>query len=152
MALVGRNFYVANTDSLVRFDYDAGATQLAGPGSKVAALPAGSINPHWPKNVIASQDGTRLYVTVGSNSNAGENGLPAEEGRARIIEIDPASGRSRVLATGLRNPNGMGWNPQSGALWTAVNERDELGNDLVPDYMTAGRDGGFYGWPFRYEG
>jgi glucose/arabinose dehydrogenase len=119
---------------------------------KVADLPAGPINHHWTKNVIASRDGTRLYVTVGSNSNVGENGLAAEEGRARIIEIDPASGRARPFATGLRNPNGLGWNPQSGALWTAVNERDELGNDLVPDYMTAVRDGGFYGWPFSYYG
>jgi glucose/arabinose dehydrogenase len=152
MVLVGRNLYVANTDSLVRFDYHEGATQLAGPGSKVADLPAGSINHHWTKNVIASRDGAHLYVTVGSNSNAAENGLPAEEGRARIVEIDPASGSSRVFATGLRNPNGMGWNPQSGALWTAVNERDELGNDLVPDYMTSVRDGGFYGWPFSYYG
>ncbi|MDB6087456.1 MAG: sorbosone dehydrogenase family protein [Gammaproteobacteria bacterium] len=152
MALVGRNLYVANTDSLVRFDYQQGATELAGAGSKIADLPAGPINHHWTKNVIASPDGSRLYVTIGSNSNAAENGLPAEEGRARIIEIDPATGGSRPLATGLRNPNGMGWNPQTGALWTAVNERDEIGNDLVPDYMTAVRDGGFYGWPFSYYG
>jgi glucose/arabinose dehydrogenase len=152
MVLVGHDFYVADTDSLLRFTYHDGDTQLAGAGVKVAALPAGPINHHWTKNVIASRDGTRLYVTVGSNSNAGENGLAAEEGRARIIEIDPVSGRARPFATGLRNPNGLGWNPQSGALWTAVNERDELGNDLVPDYMTSVRDGGFYGWPYSYYG
>jgi glucose/arabinose dehydrogenase len=152
MALVGRDFYVADTDSLLRFTYHDGDTQLAGAGVKVADLPAGPINHHWTKNVVASRDGTRLYVTVGSNSNVGENGLAAEEGRARILEIDPASGRARPFATGLRNPNGLGWNPQSGALWAAVNERDELGNDLVPDYMTSVRDGGFYGWPFSYYG
>ncbi len=152
MVLVRHDFYVANTDSLLRFTYHDGDTQLTGPGVKVADLPAGPINHHWTKNVIASADGKRLYVTVGSNSNVGENGLAAEEGRARIIEIDPASGRSRPFATGLRNPNGLGWNPQTGALWTAVNERDELGNDLVPDYMTSVRDGGFYGWPFSYYG
>ena len=152
MALSGSNLYVANTDSLQRFAYQEGATQLSGPGTKVMDLPAGPINHHWTKNVIASRDGTRLYVTVGSNSNAAENGLAVEQDRARIIEVDPATGQSRPFATGLRNPNGMGWEPQSGALWTAVNERDELGNDLVPDYLTAVRDGGFYGWPFSYYG
>ncbi|MGH8210292.1 MAG: PQQ-dependent sugar dehydrogenase [Steroidobacteraceae bacterium] len=152
MALVGTDFYVANTDSLMRFSYHEGETQLTGPGTKLADLPAGPIDHHWTKNLIASRDGKHLYVTVGSNSNAGENGLAAEAGRARIIEVDPASGRARPFATGLRNPNGMGWDPQSGALWTAVNERDELGNDLVPDYMTSVRDGGFYGWPFSYYG
>jgi len=152
MALSGSNLYVANTDSLLRFTYREGATQLSAPGTKVMDLPAGPINHHWTKNVIASRDGTHLYVTIGSNSNAAENGLAVEQDRARIIEVDPATGRSRPFATGLRNPNGMGWEPQSGALWTAVNERDELGNDLVPDYMTAVRDGGFYGWPFSYYG
>lgn len=152
MALIGSNLYVANTDSLQRFTYHDGATHLSDPGTKVIDLPAGPINHHWTKNVIASRDGTRLYVTIGSNSNAAENGLAVEQDRARIIEVDPATGRSRPFATGLRNPNGMGWDPQSGALWTAVNERDELGNDLVPDYMTAVHDGGFYGWPFSYYG
>ena len=152
MVLVGSDLYVANTDAIMRFPYTEGETKITDPGTKLTDLPAGPINHHWTKNVIASRDGTRLYVTVGSNSNVGENGLAAEEGRARIIEIDPASGRARPFATGLRNPNGLGWNPQSGALWTAVNERDELGNDLVPDYMTAVRDGGFYGWPFSYYG
>jgi glucose/arabinose dehydrogenase len=115
-------------------------------------LPAGPINHHWTKNLIASKDGQHLYVTVGSNSNVAENGIDKEENRAAILEIDPIKGTSRVFASGLRNPNGLAWQPQSGALWTAVNERDELGSDLVPDYMTSVKDGGFYGWPYSYYG
>ena len=152
MVLVGNNLYVANTDAIVRFAYSEGATRITDPGVKVADLPAGPINHHWTKNVIASRDGSRLYATVGSNSNAGENGLDNEEHRAAILEVDPATGKWRVFASGLRNPNGMGWEPQTGALWTAVNERDELGSDLVPDYMTSVKDGGFYGWPYSYYG
>ena len=152
MALVGRDLYVANTDAVVRFPYAGGETRIDAPGVKVADLPAGPRNHHWTKNIIASRDGARLYVTVGSNSNIGENGLEAEERRAAILEIDLASGQSRVFASGLRNPNGMGWQPQTGALWTVVNERDGLGSDLVPDYLTSVRDGGFYGWPFSYFG
>ena len=152
MALVGQNFYVANTDAVVRFPYREGATQIAGAGEKVADLPAGPINRHWTKNLIASRDGSRLYVTVGSNSNVAENGIEKEENRAAILEIDPATGRSRLFASGLRNPNGLAWQPQSGALWTVVNERDELGSDLVPDYLTSVQDGGFYGWPYSYYG
>jgi glucose/arabinose dehydrogenase len=152
MTLVGDDFYVANTDSLMRFEYRAGATSLAGPGTKVADLPAGPINHHWTKNVIASEDGRKLYVTVGSNSNVGERGMENEERRAAILEIDAATGATRVFASGLRNPNGLDWQPQSGELWTAVNERDELGNDLVPDYITSVQDGGFYGWPYSYYG
>jgi glucose/arabinose dehydrogenase len=152
MALVGNDFYVADSDALLRFHYSEGATAIVGPGVKIADLPAGSINHHWTKNVIASPDGTKLYVTVGSNSNAAENGIPAEDRRAGILEIDPATGTSRVYASGLRNPNGMGWQPQSHALWVAVNERDELGSDLVPDYMTAVKEGGFYGWPYSWYG
>ncbi len=152
MALVDNMLYVANTDALVRFPYQAGATQINASGTKVLDLPAGTINHHWTKNVIASSDGKKLYITVGSNSNAGENGLDKEVDRARILEFDIASGKARPFATGLRNPNGMGWQPQSGALWTAVNERDEIGNDLVPDYMTSVKDGGFYGWPYSYYG
>src|SRR6185503_15281498 len=114
--------------------------------------PAGTINHHWTKNVIASRDGSRLYVTVGSNSNVLENGVAAEKDRADILEIDPKTGATRVFASGLRNANGMGWQPETGALWTAVNERDELGNDLVPDYITSVRDGAFYGWPYSYYG
>jgi glucose/arabinose dehydrogenase len=152
MALVGRNLYVANTDAVVRFAYSDGATQITEPGVKVADLPAGPLNHHWTKNVIASRDGSRLYVTVGSNSNAGENGLDKEEGRAAILEVDTRSGAKRIFASGLRNPNGLAWEPASGVLWTVVNERDELGSDLVPDYLTSVKDGGFYGWPYSYFG
>jgi len=152
MALVGNNLYVANTDALMRFPYKEGQTQITAPGIKIVGLPAGKINHHWTKNVIASRDGSRLYVTVGSNSNAGENGIENETNRAAILEIDPKNGDTRVFASGLRNPNGLGWEPQSGALWTAVNERDELGSDLPPDYMTSVKDGGFYGWPYSYYG
>ena len=122
------------------------------PGVKVVDLPAGPINHHWTKNVIASRDGTRLYATVGSNSNVGENGMANEENRAAILEVDPVHGTARVFASGLRNPNGLGWEPRSGALWTAVNERDEIGSDLVPDYMTSVKEGAFYGWPYSYFG
>lgn len=152
MALIGHTLYVADTDALLSFPYRTGETSISDPGTKVIDLPAGTINHHWTKNVIASPDGSKLYVTVGSNSNVGENGLDAEKGRARILELDVASGRVRPFATGLRNPNGMGWQPQSGALWVAVNERDELGSDLVPDYMTSVKDGAFYGWPYSYYG
>jgi len=152
MALVGNDFYVANTDAVVRYPYAAGATSITAPGVKVVDLPGGTINHHWTKNLIASRDGSKLYVTVGSNSNVGEKGMAAEEGRAAIWEVDARSGAHRVFASGLRNPNGLGWEPDSGALWTAVNERDEIGSDLVPDYMTSVRDGGFYGWPYSYYG
>ena len=152
MALVGNDLYVANTDSIVRFPYKAGDTQITVLGVKLIELPAGTINHHWTKNIIASRDGSRLYVTVGSNSNAGENGMENEVNRAAILEVDPATGHFRLFASGLRNPNGMDWEPQTGALWTAVNERDELGSDLVPDFMTAVQDGAFYGWPYSYYG
>lgn len=152
MALVDHTLYVADTDAVLAFPYRDGEISIDAPGRKLLDLPAGPINHHWTKNLIASPDGRHLYVSVGSNSNAGENGLGVEKNRARIIEIDLATGASRVFATGLRNPNGMGWQPQSGALWVAVNERDELGSDLVPDYMTAVKDGGFYGWPYSYFG
>ncbi len=152
MALVGNDLYVADTDALLRFPYHGGDTRIAAPTTKVADLPAGKINHHWTKNVIASPDGKRLYVTVGSNSNIGENGIENEENRAAILEVDPATGKTRLYASGLRNPNGLAFEPQSGALWTAVNERDGLGNDLVPDYMTAVKDGAFYGWPYSYFG
>lgn len=152
MALIGDDLYVANTDAVLRFKYKDGATEIAAPGEKVADLPAGPINHHWTKNIIASKDGSKLYATVGSNSNAAENGLEAEKLRADILEIDLKSGQARVFAAGLRNPNGMGWEPQTGALWTVVNERDELGSDLVPDYLTSVKEGAFYGWPFSYWG
>ena len=150
MALVGNDFFVADTDALLRYPYAEG--KIAGAAVKVADLPAGTINHHWTKNVIASRDGARLYVSIGSNSNAAENGLDKEAGRAAIMEIDRATGRSRIFASGLRNPVGMAWQPQSGALWASVNERDEIGSDLVPDYMTSVTDGAFYGWPFSYYG
>ncbi len=152
MTLVGDELYIANSNSLVRYHYDAGELHLNGGPTKVAELPAGTINHHWTKNVIASPDGSKLYVTVGSNSNVGENGMAQEEGRASIWEIDRMTGAQRILATGLRNPNGMAWEPVTGALWTVVNERDEIGSDLVPDYLTSVRDGGFYGWPYCYYG
>ena len=152
MALVGNDLYIADTDALLRFPYRGGETKITVPGVKVVDLPGGPINHHWTKNVIAAPDGRHLYVTVGSNSNAAENGIAAEEGRAAIWEIDRATGRHRILASGLRNPVGLAIEPVSGALWTAVNERDELGSDLVPDYMTAVRDGAFYGWPYSYYG
>ncbi len=152
MALVGNDFYVANTDAVLRFSYSPGATSITATGVKVVDLPAGTRNHHWTKNLIASPDGSKLYVTVGSNSNVAENGMQAEEGRAAIWEVDTKSGRHRVLASGLRNPNGLGWEPHSRVLWTVVNERDELGSDLVPDYLTSVADGGFYGWPYSYYG
>ena len=152
MALVGSEFYVANADAVVRFPYEEGQTEITAPGTKLADLPAGPINHHWTKSLVARSDGSKLYVGVGSNSNIAENGIEAEERRAAILEIDRATGRSRVFASGLRNPVGMDWQPQSGALWVAVNERDELGDDLVPDYMTSVQEGGFYGWPYSYFG
>ncbi|MGH6918978.1 MAG: PQQ-dependent sugar dehydrogenase [Geminicoccaceae bacterium] len=152
MALVGNDFYVANTDAVVRFPYQEGQTEITAGGEKVVDLPGGPLNHHWTKNLIASPDGALLYATVGSNSNVAENGITAERGRAAIWEIDPATGRHRVFASGLRNPNGMGWQPRTGALWTVVNERDGLGSDLVPDYLTSVEDGGFYGWPYSYFG
>ncbi|MGH6901729.1 MAG: PQQ-dependent sugar dehydrogenase [Geminicoccaceae bacterium] len=152
MALVGNDFYVANADALVRFPYEEGQTRIEAAGETVVELPGGPINHHWTKNVIASADGARLYVAIGSNSNVAENGMAAEEGRAAIWEIDHATSEQRIFASGLRNPVGLAWEPESGALWTAVNERDLLGSDLVPDYMTAVDDGGFYGWPYSYFG
>jgi glucose/arabinose dehydrogenase len=152
MTLVGDQFYVANTDAVVRFPYVAGETHIAEQGAKVVDLPAGLINHHWTKNLIASADGSHLYVTVGSNSNAGENGMAKEADRAAVWEVNLADRSHRIFASGLRNPNGLAWEPQTGALWTVVNERDELGSDLVPDYMTSVKDGAFYGFPFSYYG
>tara|TARA_R110002051_G_scaffold44627_5_gene90321 strand:- start:3424 stop:4743 length:1320 start_codon:yes stop_codon:yes gene_type:complete len=151
MALVGDRLFVANADSLVAFPYRTGETTITAAPVKIADLPAGR-NHHWTKSLVASADGSRLYVGVGSNSNIGENGLNEEVERAAVLEIDPATGVRRVYASGLRNPVGMAWNPESGMLWVAVNERDELGDDLVPDYMTSVTPGGFYGWPWSYYG
>ncbi len=152
MALVGDRLYVANTDAVLRFPYTRGDTRIAAAGAFVAALPAGPINHHWTKNLIASADGRKLYVTVGSNSNVAERGLDAETGRAAIWEVDAADGTHRVFASGLRNPNGMAWTAGGTQLWTVVNERDELGSDLVPDYLTSVPDGAFFGWPFSWYG
>jgi glucose/arabinose dehydrogenase len=152
MVLVGDEFYVANADAVVKFPYRTGETKINAPATKVADLPGGPINHHWTKDLTASADGTKLYATVGSNSNIGENTMEAEVHRASVVEIDRATGKWRVFASGLRNPNGPSFNPQTGELWVVVNERDELGNDLVPDYMTSVKDGGFYGWPYSYFG
>lgn len=152
MTLIGHNFYVADTDAVLRFPYHDGDTQITEPALKITDLPAGTINHHWTKNIIASPDGKHLYVSVGSNSNVGENGIDKEINRACILEIDTVTGDKRLFASGLRNPVGMDWQTQSNMLWTSVNERDELGNDLVPDYMTSVKDGGFYGWPYSYYG
>jgi glucose/arabinose dehydrogenase len=152
MALVGDTFYVADTDAILSFPYQTGQTEITAEPTKVTDLPAGTINHHWTKGLIANADGSKLYVSVGSNSNAAENGIENEKDRAAILEVDTKSGLSRVFASGLRNPVGMAWEPQANRLWVVVNERDELGNDLVPDYMTAVQDGGFYGWPYSYYG
>jgi glucose/arabinose dehydrogenase len=152
MTLVGGRLYVANTDAVVSFPYEVGQTQITSPGEKLVDLPAGTINHHWTKDIIASPDGTRLYVTTGSNSNVAESGMEVEVNRAAILEVNRETGRFRIFASGLRNPNGLSWHPDTGELWVVVNERDEIGSDLVPDYMTSVKDGGFYGWPFSYFG
>lgn len=143
MMLVGEDFYVANTDAIMKYPYHTGDTSITTPGVKLVDLPAGPLNHHWTKDLTASPDGSKLYATVGSNSNVAENGIEAETDRAAVLEVDRASGSRRVFASGLRNPNGPAWEPHTGALWVVVNERDELGNDLVPDYMTSVKDGAF---------
>ena len=152
VALVGNDLYVANTDAVLRFPYTPGATSITEPGTVLTPLPGGPIDHHWTKSLVASEDGTKLYAGVGSNSNITENGIGAELDRASIWEIDRATGAHRIFADGLRNPNGLSWEPQSHALWAVVNERDEIGPNLVPDYMTSVKDGGFYGWPYSYYG
>jgi glucose/arabinose dehydrogenase len=152
MTLTGGKLYVANDDGVVAFSYADGQTSVSGPGDKVFDLPGGPINHHWTKNVVASPDGTRLFATVGSNSNIGENGIENETDRAAVMVYPLPAGPLRVYASGLRNPNGLDFEPTTGTPWTAVNERDMLGDDLVPDYMTSLQDGGFYGWPYSYFG
>lgn len=152
VALVGNDLYVANTDAIMHYTYNPGDTKITSPGTVLTELPGGPIDHHWTKSLTANKDGSLLYVGVGSNSNITENGIEAEKNRADILEVDRASGRWRIFASGLRNPNGLTWEPQTGALWTVVNERDELGPDLVPDYMTSVKDGAFYGWPYSYYG
>ena len=152
VALVGHDLYVADTDALLRFPYKDGDTSIEAPATKVTDLPAGPIDHHWTKSLTASPDGTKLYVGVGSNSNIAENGIGAELDRAAIWEIDRATGLHRIYASGVRNPTGLEFEPQSHKLWAVANERDELGPDLVPDYLTSVKDGGFYGWPYSYYG
>jgi glucose/arabinose dehydrogenase len=152
MALVGSELYIANADAIVKVAYTEGSTRIDAAPVRVTDLPGGPRNHHWTKNIHASRDGSKLYATVGSNSNVAENSMAEEEGRAAIWEVDLKTGQKRLFATGLRNPNGLAWEPQSAALWTVVNERDELGSDLVPDYLTSVRDGAFYGWPYSYWG
>jgi glucose/arabinose dehydrogenase len=152
MALVGNTLYIANSDAVVKVPYTPGDTHISARPTHLTDLPAGTLNHHWTKNIVTSADGSKLYASVGSNSNVAENGIDKEEGRAAIWEIDLRTGAKRVFATGLRNPVGMAWEPESGMLWASVNERDELGSDLVPDSMTSVRDGAFYGWPYSYYG
>ena len=152
MALVGNTLYIANADAIVSVPYTTGVTHVNATPRKLIDLPGGPINHHWTKNIIASADGTKLYASIGSNSNIAENGIAAESDRAQVWEIDLRTGSHRVFASGLRNPVGMAWQPESGALWVSVNERDELGSDIVPDYMTALHNGAFYGWPYSYYG
>jgi len=149
MALVGDNLYVANTDSVLRFPFRVGQTRIAEQGTKLLDLPVGH---HWTRALLPNKDASKLFVTVGSGSNIGEKGMDIEKGRATILELDLATGQSRIFASGLRNANGMAIEPTSDALWTVVNERDELGDDLPPDYLTSVKDGGFYGWPYSYWG
>ncbi len=152
VALVGHDLYVADTDAIMRYPYQDGQTSIAAKGTKLTDLPGGPIDHHWTKSLLASPDGSKLYVGVGSNSNVGENGLQAEYERAAIWEVDRATGAHRVFASGVRNPTGLQWEPTTGKLWTIANERDEIGPDLVPDYLTSVQDGGFYGWPYSYYG
>jgi glucose/arabinose dehydrogenase len=152
VALVGNDLYVANTDAIVKYPYHDGDTKITAPGETLTPLPGGPIDHHWTKSLVASPDGSKLYVGVGSNSNITENGMEAEKNRADILEVDRTTGRYRIFAGGLRNPNGLTFEPTTGALWTVVNERDEIGPDLVPDYMTSVKDGAFYGWPYSYYG
>ncbi|MFL6696587.1 MAG: PQQ-dependent sugar dehydrogenase [Vitreoscilla sp.] len=149
--LVGDTLYVANTDAIVKFPYTPGQTRIDAPGTQLADLP-GTVNHHWTKSLLASPDGKKLYAGIGSNSNITENGLDVEYRRAAVLEVDVATGASRIFASGLRNPTGLQWEPTTGKLWAIVNERDEIGADLVPDYLTSVKDGGFYGWPYSYYG
>jgi glucose/arabinose dehydrogenase len=152
MLVLKDHFYVANTDGLWRYPYKAGQTKITAAGRKIVSLPAGGYNNHWTRNLVAKADGTKIYISVGSASNVGEHGMAEEERRANILEVNPDGSGERIYASGLRNPVGMGWAPGTQTLWTAVNERDGLGDDLVPDYLTSVKPGGFYGWPYAYFG
>ena len=152
MLLIGHSFYVANTDGVIKYPYTTGQTKIKAQGKKILTVAPGGYNNHWTRNLISNADGSKIYITVGSGSNAGEHGIAYEDHRANIIEFNPDGSGERIYASGLRNPNGMGWAPGTHTLWVAVNERDELGDNLVPDYFTSVKDGGFYGWPFSYYG
>lgn len=152
MLILGEYFYIANTDGLYRFPYKVGDTELTGKGEKIVQLTKGGYNNHWTRNLIASKDDSKIYISVGSASNVGEHGMDTEKRRANILEVNPEGKGEVVYASGLRNPVGMDWNPATGELWTAVNERDELGDELVPDYITSVKRDGFYGWPYSYFG
>ncbi len=152
MLVLKNKFYVANTDALLQYDYTEGQTEISGKGTKILSLPAGGYNNHWTRNLLAAKDGSKIYITVGSGSNVGENGMDNEKRRADILEINPDGTGEKIYASGLRNPVGMGWASGTNTLWTAVNERDGLGDDLVPDYATSVQQGSFYGWPYAYFG
>ncbi len=152
MAFVGNSFYVANTDGLWVFPYKSGDTKITGVGKKIVELPAGGYNNHWTRNLLVNKNKDKIYISVGSGSNVGENGMEHEVRRAAILEVNPDGTGERIFASGLRNPVGMDWAPTTNMLWTAVNERDGLGDDLVPDYITSVKDGAFYGWPYAYFG
>ena len=152
MLVMGKWLYVANIDAVLRFPYQAGQTKITEKGEKIMDLPIGDHPRHWTRNLLANSDNTKIYVAIGSNSNVAEGGMEQEIKRATVLEINPDGSGERVYASGLRNPVGMGWAPGTKTLWTAVNERDNLGDDLVPDYLTSVKDGGFYGWPYSYFG
>ena len=152
MLIIGNSFYVANTDGVWQYPYKTGDTKITSTGKKIMSLPAGGYNNHWTRNLIANADKSKIYVTVGSGSNVGENGMENEVRRANILEINPDGTGEKIFAAGLRNPVGIDWAPGSNMLWTAVNERDGLGDDLVPDYITSVKEGAFYGWPYAYYG
>lgn len=152
MLILGNNFYVANTDGVLQFPYKAGQTKMTAQGKKILNLPAGGYNNHWTRNLLAGKDEKKIYITVGSGSNVGEHGTENEIRRANILEINPDGSGEKIYASGLRNPQGMGFAPGTATLWVSVNERDELGDDLVPDYLTSVKEGGFYGWPYSYWG
>lgn len=152
LLIIGNSFYVANTDGLYQYPYKTGDTKITGTGKKILSLPAGGYNNHWTRNLIANADNSKIYITVGSGSNVGENGMENELRRANILEINPDGTGEKIYASGLRNPVGVAWAPGTKVLWTAVNERDGLGDDLVPDYITSVKQGGFYGWPYSYYG
>lgn len=152
MLIMDNSFYVANTDGILKYPYKIGEAKVSGKGEKILSLPAGGYNNHWTRNLLMKPDSSKIYISVGSGSNVGEHGMENERRRANILEINPDGSGERIFAAGLRNPVGMAWEPHTGKLWTAVNERDELGDQIVPDYITSVEENGFYGWPYAYWG